>query len=316
VNNQLLRYSGKRVLQALPVFLGATFILYALIFLQPGDPVRAMFGEKPPSPATIAMIRHQYHLDQPFIVQYLYFLKGIVTLDFGKTFAGRDVLEVIATVMPNTLALGVVAFVIEILIGVGFGVVCGLKKGTLFDNGALLVSLVLVSIPPLVLGFLLQYLLGIKMKVIPVTVGSNIDLYHLIVPGLIIATVSIATIIRLTRSSVSEIRGADFVRTARSKGLQRGQVTRNHVFRNSLIPVVTYLGGDFVAILSGAILTEAIFNINGIGNTMLRYVLNGEGAVVVSIASFFLLMYVVMNILVDILYAVLDPRIRVGKGTE
>ncbi|MDR1034259.1 MAG: ABC transporter permease [Bifidobacteriaceae bacterium] len=309
----MLNYVLKRILQAIPVFIGSTLLIYALVFLMPGDPVRALFGDKPVSEATLTIIRTQYHLNEPFIIQYLYFLKGLFTFDLGVTFAGREIIDVIASVFPNTLMLGTLAFVFEVIIGVGLGIFVGLKRGSFADSFTMVSSLVLVSIPPLVLGYALQFLFGIQLKVLPVTVGTHMDFLHLLMPSFVLATVSIATIIRLTRASISDVRGADFVRTARAKGISEGLVIRRHIFRNSMIPVITYLGIDLVALFSGAILTEQIFNIQGVGNTLYKYILIGEAPAVVTIATLFLILYIVSNIVIDCLYAALDPRIRYGK---
>lgn len=312
-SHPMVWYVTKRLLQSIPVFIGATFLIYSLVFLQPGDPVRAMFGDKQPTEATLAAVRAEYGLDKPFIFQYLTFLINAVTLHFPNTFSGRPIMDVISTVLPNTLALALMAFFFEALIGIVLGVISGMKKNSIFDSVTLFVTLLIVSVPPLVLGFILQYLLGTQAKLIPPTVGQNIDFYHLLIPSLILASVSIATVVRLTRAEVSSVRGADYVRTAKAKGLEDFDVTLKHILRNSLIPVITYLGNDFVALMSGAVITETIFNINGIGNQLFKFITQGEGAAVVSIVTIFLMFYIVCNIIIDILYAAIDPRIRLTK---
>lgn len=309
----MFRYIVRRFLQAIPVFIGATFIIYALVFLQPGDPIAAMFGDKRPSAATLAAVRAQYNMDKPFIIQYLLFLKGVVTFDFPNTFSGQPVMDIIARTMPNTMALASLAFIIEAIVGIGFGVIVGLKKGSFVDSFTLFWTLLIVSVPPLVLGFLFQFFFANVLHLFPATVGTNINVYSLFIPAVILASVSIATIVRLTRAQVSEVRGADYVRTAAAKGISGRQLIRRHVLRNSLIPVVTYLGADFVALMSGAVITETIFNINGIGHKLFEFIVGGEGGAIVSIASVFLVFYVVSNILIDVIYALLDPRIRLTK---
>ena len=167
--------------------------------------------------------------------------------------------------------------------------------------------------PTFVVGFLIQYIFGVELRLIPTSVSANAGISAYIAPAFVLASVSIANILRLTRSSVAENMGADFVRTASAKGLSRGRVIRVHILRNSLIPVVTYLGIDLGALMVGAIVTEGIFNIPGVGGTVYQAVIRGEGPTVVSFVAVMVIIFMLANLLVDILYAVLDPRIRYGK---
>lgn len=304
------RYIGRRVLQAIPVLLGATLLIYALVFALPGDPVVAMFGDHPINPVVAAQIRAEYNLDKPFIVQYLLFLKGVFTFNFGNTFSGQPVVSIIATAFPVTLRLGIMAFVIEAVFGILIGTISGLRRGSWFDSMSLVLSLALIAVPTFVFGFILQFLLGVKLQWLPPTAGSTPSFRSLLMPALVLASVSLAYIIRLTRTSVSSNLGADHVRTARAKGLTERRVIGVHVLRNSLIPVVTFLGGDLGALMGGAVVTERIFNVNGIGNALYQAILRGEGTTVVSIVTLLVLIFIVSNLLVDLLYAVLDPRIR------
>jgi oligopeptide transport system permease protein len=306
----MLWYIGRRFLQVIPVFLGATLLLYALVFLRPGDPVAALGGERGLAESVQEAIRARYNLDEPFIVQYLLFLKGIFTLDLGVTFTGRNVTDVIAEAIPVTFQLAVMALVFEAVLGVGVGLIAGLRKGKWFDATALVVSLVVIAVPIFVLGFVLQFVVGIKLGWLPVTAGRDPDFYSLLLPAIVLGATSFAYVLRLTRTSVSENLTADYVRTARARGLSRGQVTGRHVLRNSLIPVVTFLGGDLGALMGGAIVTEGIFNIHGVGGTLYDAILRGENVTVVSMTTVLVLVYIVANLLVDLLYAALDPRIR------
>jgi oligopeptide transport system permease protein len=306
----MLWYIGRRFLQVIPVFLGATLLLYALVFLRPGDPVAALGGERGLAESVQEAIRARYNLDEPFIVQYLLFLKGIFTLDLGVTFTGREVTDVIAEAIPVTFQLAIMALVFEAVLGVGVGLIAGLRKGKWFDATALVVSLVVIAVPIFVLGFVLQFVVGIKLGWLPVTAGRDPDFVSLLLPAIVLGATSFAYVLRLTRTSVSENLTADYVRTARAKGLSRGQVTGRHVLRNSLIPVVTFLGGDLGALMGGAIVTEGIFNIHGVGGTLYDAILRGENVTVVSMTTVLVLVYIVANLLVDLLYAALDPRIR------
>lgn len=304
------KYLLRRILQMIPVVLGTTLLVYALVFALPGDPVKAMFGDRAVNPAVADQIRAEYNLDKPFIVQYLLFLKNALTLDFGKTFSGQPVIDQIGRAFPITLKLAVMAFCFEAIFGVVFGIISGLKKGKWYDSVILIVSLLLISVPTFVTGFLGQYFLGVKWGIFPVTAGSDPGFFDLLMPAMVLGSVSMAYIIRLSRSEVSSNLYEDYVRTARAKGMSNRSVLMRHVLRNSLIPVVTYLGQDLGALMGGAMVTEQIFNIHGIGFMTYQGILKGEGNLVVSIVTLLMLIFVVCNLLVDLLYAALDPRIR------
>ena len=305
----MLRYIGRRLLQTIPVFFGATFLIFAMVYLMPGDPAAALGGDKGLTEAAAARIREEYNLDKPFWLQYLLYLKGIFTLDFGKTFSGRPVTEVLATAFPITIRLAVYALLIEAILGILFGVIAGVRRGGIFDSTVLVLSLVVISVPTFVIGFLMQFFLGIKWGIFPPT-ASTVSLKSLTMPAIVLGATSLAYVIRLTRQSVSENVSADYVRTARAKGLKEGTVMTRHILRNSLIPVATFLGGDLGGLMGGAIITEGIFNINGVGGTLWQSIVRGEPATVVSFTTVLVMVYITANLLVDLLYAVLDPRIR------
>ena len=305
----MLRYIGRRLLQTIPVFFGATFLIFAMVHLMPGDPVAALGGDKGLTEAAAARIREEYNLDKPFWMQYLLYLKGIFTLDFGKTFSGRPVTEVLATAFPITIRLAVYALLIEAILGILFGVIAGVRRGGIFDSTVLVLSLVVISVPTFVIGFLMQFFLGIKWGLLPAT-ATTISFKSLTMPAIVLGATSLAYVIRLTRQSVSENVSADYVRTARAKGLKEGTVMTRHILRNSLIPVATFLGGDLGGLMGGAIITEGIFNINGVGGTLWQSIVRGESATVVSFTTVLVMVYITANLLVDLLYAVLDPRIR------
>jgi oligopeptide transport system permease protein len=309
----MLWYTGRRLLQLIPVFFGATFLIYFMVFALPGDPVAALFGEKQPSPAVIEAIRAQYNLDQPFIVQYLLYIGGLFTGDLGTTFSGRPVIDELIRAFPITFRLAMLALLFEAVAGILVGLVAGLRKGKIFDNSALVVSLLLISVPTFVIGFVLQYVFGIQLGLFRTTVSSQAPWNELVLPAIVLASVSFAYIVRLTRASVSENMSADFVRTATAKGLSRRRVVGVHILRNSLVPVITYLGVDIGSLMVGAIVTEGIFNIQGVGGTVYRAIQLGEGPTVVSFVAVMVIIFMLANLLVDLLYAVLDPRIRYAK---
>lgn len=306
----MLRYLGRRLLQMIPVFFGATLLIYALVFLMPGDPVQALGGDRGLSAAAEARVRAEYNLDKPFIVQYLLYLKGVFSLDFGTTFSGRPVTEVMAHAFPVTIKLAVMALVFETIFGVAFGVIAGIRRGGIFDSTVLVMSLFVIAVPSFVIGFVLQFVVGVKWKLLPVTVGANDSFQALLMPAIVLGALSFAYVLRLTRQSVSENLTADYVRTARAKGLSNVAVMGRHVLRNSLIPVVTYIGTDLGGLMAGAIVTEGIFGISGVGGTMYQAILKGEPTTVVSFTMVLIIVYIFANLLVDLLYAILDPRIR------
>ncbi|WP_189029529.1 ABC transporter permease [Nocardia rhizosphaerihabitans] len=303
-------YILRRLLQMIPVFLGATLLIYAMVFLIPGDPIQALAGEKPLTPAAEAALRARYHLDQPFIMQYLHYLKGILTLDFGTSFSGRPVRDELARAFPITIKLAFLAVLIEGFFGIVLGLIAGLRKGKLFDSTMLIASLVIIALPVFVVGYLAQYFLGVKWGIAPVTVTGKASLGELLVPAFVLGSLSFAYVLRLTRNSVAENKSADYVRTATAKGLGRRRVVTVHILRNSMIPVVTFLGADLGALMAGAIVTEGIFNIPGVGGTVYQAIIRGEPPTVVSFVTVLVVVFLLMNLFIDLLYAALDPRIR------
>lgn len=303
------RYLIRRMLQFIPVFVGATFLIFALVFAIPGDPIRALSGEKPMPPSVRAQLEQEYNLDEPFLVQYGLYLGGLVQGDFGQDFRGREVTEIMSDRLPVTFQLAIYAFIIEIIIGIGAGIMAGIRGGGFIDNLVKLSTLVVISIPIFVLGFIAQLTFGVRLGWFPVS-GINQGFYSYLLPALVLGSVSLAYIARLTRTSLIENLRADYVRTATAKGMKRQRVIGIHALRNSLIPVITFLGVDLGALMGGAIVTETIFNLPGIGRAVFEAVQRQEGTVVVGIVTFLVLIFMLSNLLVDVLYAVLDPRIR------
>lgn len=306
----MVMFTLRRILQLIPVFIGATLLVYFLVFATPGDPIAALSGGKPMAPAVEAALRAQYNLDQPFWVQYGLYLKNLLTLNLGQTFSGQDVSAVIGRAFPVTARLAIMALVFEAFFGIIFGVIAGLRKGKLFDSTVLVASLVVIAVPTFVLGFVLQLIIGVQLKWAKPTVSGTAPWDQLILPALVLGLVSLAYVIRLTRASVSENMNADYVRTATAKGLSRPRVVVVHILRNSLIPVVTFLGADLGSLMGGAIVTEGIFNVPGIGQLLFKAIKNGESATVVAVVGIMVIVFVVANLIVDLLYAWLDPRIR------
>ncbi|MEU4481470.1 ABC transporter permease [Micromonospora sp. NPDC023966] len=304
------RYLLRRLLQLVPVFIGTTFLIYWLVWSVPGDPFAGKCGDRGCPPNYRAMMTEKYHLDDSIWVQYASYMKNLFQGDFGITFGGREISDIIATSYPNTLKLAVVALAIEAIIGLGAGVLTGLRRNGFLDNLVLVSSLFLIALPVFVIGFVLQWFLGVKWGIITPTVSNEMRFSELLVPGFVLGSASSAYIARVARTSIAENRRADYVRTAIAKGLPMRRVVGVHLLRNSLIPVVTLLGTDLGALMGGAIITEGIFGINGIGRQVLRAIVTKESATVVGIVVVLVVVYLVMNLLVDLLYAALDPRIR------
>jgi len=304
------RYLIRRLLQAIPVLLGVTIIMHYLVFQLPGDPLQALAGDKRVDPTVAAVLRERYHLNDPWIVQYWNYLSNALTGDFGSTYTGREVADIIANRFPVTLKLALTAFGIEAAIGIVAGVFSALRKGGFVDNLTLVSTLFLISLPTFVSGSVLQLLFGVEWPVLPIAGTDDGWPVAYIMPGFVLASISMAYISRLTRTSMMEVMKADYVRTAIAKGLTRRRVIGRHALRNALIPIVTFLGVDLGFLMGGAIITEAVFNLPGIGGQLAESLHLREQPVVVGLITLLVLIFLAANIIVDMLYAVLDPRIR------
>ncbi|MFE2516903.1 ABC transporter permease [Streptomyces mirabilis] len=306
------RYVARRLLQMIPVFIGTTLLIFLMVYALPGDPVRGLFGDKGGSPAVIASLRHQYGLDQPILVQYYHYMKDMILhFDFGTQIAsGRPVTDVLSEAFPVTLRLASLSFAIEVVLGIALGIWAGMRAGRFADNAILLVSLLLISVPVFVLGFILKVVFAFQLNWLPPNVNDSTNYNELLMPAFVLATASLAYVTRLTRTSVAENLRADYIRTAIAKGLPRRRVVGVHLMRNSLIPVVTYLGTDIGALMGGAVVTEGLFNIQGIGGTIYQSIVRREGTTLVGLVTILVIVYLLASLLVDLLYAVLDPRIR------
>jgi oligopeptide transport system permease protein len=302
-------YAARRLLQMIPVFFGATLIVFFMVFAVPGDPIQAMAGERRLNEATLIAIQDRYNLNDPFFVQYLKYIGGVFTGDFGRAFNGREVSDIIRDAFPITLRLAAVAFAFEAIIGGIAGILAGLKRGSFMDSLVLVSTTAVISIPVFVLGYALQLLLGVELGWFPIA-GLRAGWISYVLPGFVLGAISLAYIARLLRTSLVENMQADYIRTATSKGLSRGRVVGRHGLRNSLIPVITYLGIDIGSLMAGAIITEGIFNIPGVGGAVFAAIRQQETPVVVGIVTILVIVFILANLLVDLLYGVLDPRIR------
>ncbi|MFB6889695.1 ABC transporter permease [Kitasatospora sp. NPDC056327] len=303
-------YVLRRVLQMIPVFFGTTLLIFLMVYTLPGDPVSALFGEKAADPAVVASIKHKYYLDQPIWKQYLHYMGNLFQGDFGTSFTGRPVSDIMADAFPVTIRLALMAFLFEMVFGLLLGLVSGLKRGSVQDTLVLLLTLLVISIPVFVLAYIAQTVFATNLGWVTPTVQDSKDLSQLILPAIVLGSLSLAYVARLTRTSIGENLRADYMRTAVAKGLPRRTIIGRHLLRNSLIPVVTFLGTDLGALMGGAIVTEGIFNVQGVGNVLYRAINQKEGPTVVGIVTVLVIVYLVASLVVDLLYAVLDPRIR------
>lgn len=305
------RYVARRLLQMIPVFIGTTLLIFIMVNVLPGDPVRALWGDKPPDPAQVAQIRHDRGLDLPLWQQYLHYMGGLLQGDFGKTIAGnRPVLDEITQAFPVSMRLASMAWTFELVVGITLGVLAGIKRGRFVDNTVTLFTLLVISVPIFVVGLLCQLFFGNELGWITPTVQDSESMAQLMVPAIVLGMVGLAYVARLTRTSIAENRQADYMRTAVAKGLPRQRIITRHLLRNSLIPVVTYLGTDVGTLMGGAVITEGIFNVTGVGNLLFQALARREGSVIVGVVTVLVLVYLAASLIVDLLYAVLDPRIR------
>lgn len=303
------KYIVRRLLQMIPVVLGSTFLIYAMVFAMPGDPTAGKCGERACPPAYVAEFREKYNLDDPLPVQYGKYMGNVLQGDLGENQYGIPVAEDLRDRFGVTGKLATMALVFQSVIGILAGILAGLRKGGFIDNLVIVSTLFVISIPIFVSGFVLQYFFGLKLGWFPVLVGADATLYRLLLPAMVLGSLSLAYIARLMRTNIAENLGSDYVRTAKAKGLSDRRIIGIHTLRNSLIPVITFLGYDFGALLGGSIVTEGIFNILGVGGYVFTSIGNRDGIAVVGAVTFLVLIYLIVNLIVDLLYGVLDPRI-------
>ena len=304
------RYVLRRLLQAVPVFIGTTLLIYAMVFALPGDPIQALAGDKPVPENVLATLRDRYNLNDPLLVQYAKYMWGLLQGNLGENYTGESVSEMLSGRWAVTAQLAVTAWIFELALGIVLGVWAGLRRGKLADTLVLSVTTLVIAVPVFVLGYAAQLLFGLHWQIFP-TAGTD-DGWPMsyLLPGMVLGSLGLSYVARLTRTSLSENLRADYVRTANAKGLSRARVVGRHALRNSLIPVVTYLGVDFGNMMAGAVVTEGIFNLPGIGGQVFESIQLKEGPVVVGAVTLLVLIFLLVNLVVDLLYGVLDPRIR------
>jgi ABC-type dipeptide/oligopeptide/nickel transport system permease component len=311
----MLLYILKRVLLFIPTLLGITLITFVLMQSLPGDPVLAMVGERS-SPETIARIRSELGQDKPLPVQYVGYLKLLSRLELGRSIhTNRKIADDLVQKFPNTLRLALAALLFASVFGIGMGVVSAVKRGTLWDRIITLVSVGGISIPVFWLGLALMLLFAFYLRWLPPSGMGNGSLLYIILPAVTLGTFSLSYIARITRSSMLESLSQPYIAAARAKGLTESRVVLKHALKNSLIPIVTVIGLDLGSYLNGAVLTETIFGWDGLGRYALNGILGRDYPVIMGVVLFGAVIFVTINLLVDISYHVLDPRIRI-KGSK
>lgn len=331
------RYVVRRIIQFIPTTLGAIFLLHYLTSLAiqlTGSPVRAIFGDRTPTQAQMDALSEKLGLGDPCLERvgdpciglYLDRLNAIfLHFDLGININFRPVTDIIADAAPYTTKLVIIAIIFEAVVGITAGVLAGLRSGGFFDYAVKISTVLVISVPVFVLGLLVRDMVNVRIGnwfrangwpdwfadgVMSPVYKPDYPWASLVVPGLVLGALSLATVARLTRTSILENIRGDYVRTARAKGLSRKRVIGIHTLRNSLIPVVTFLGVDFGALMGGALVTESIFGVPGIGREIYRALVQQQPSVVLGIVTLLVLIFLIANLIVDVLYAVLDPRIR------
>ncbi|MBV8824764.1 MAG: ABC transporter permease [Hyphomicrobiales bacterium] len=312
----MLTFLGKRILQLIPTLFFVSVIIFSLQQILPGDPATIMAGEER-DPAVIAQIRHQYRLDRPIPIQYVYWVKGVLTGDLGESMRIKQpVRSLILEKLPVTLQLGLMAIVIAVTVGVSAGIVSAVKKGTVWDYAANVFALWGLSTPNFWLGIMLIFLFSVELGwlpasgYVPLTEDWRQSLASTIMPAFVLGNAIAAVLMRHTRSAMLQALGSDYVRTARAKGLFERAVVLKHAMRNALTPVITLGALELGTLLSGAVLTEQIFTIPGFGKLIVDAVFNRDYAVVQGVVLVTATMYITLNLLADIAYVLVNPRLR------
>jgi ABC-type dipeptide/oligopeptide/nickel transport system permease component len=304
----LARYLLRRLLLTVPVLLGVATLVFALIHLVPGDPAQSMLGESA-SPKEIAALQKSLGLDQPLLGQYRAFLSGVARGNLGTSFRfGTPVAQEIRKRLPDTAILAVSAMAVAIVFAIPLGILAAVFRGRFLDHAAMTLALAGISMPSFWLGPLLAILFAVKLGWLPVS-GSGTPL-HLVLPAVTLGTALAAILARMTRSSVIEELRELYVLAARARGLSRARAVLRHAFRNSLIPVVTIIGLQFGAVLTGTIITETIFGWPGVGRLLIQAINTRDYPLVQGCILFISVTYVAMNLITDLTYGFLDPRIR------
>jgi len=305
----VLTFLARRLLAVVPVLFGVTLAVFSMLFLVPGDPVKIMLAEFVTTPEQVARMREQLHLDEPILKQYGRFVGNALRGDLGTSIRSRRAVATeIGENVGSTAQLALASMAVAVVIGVPLGLTAALFRSSWFDAGSMIVALLGVSMPSFWLGLLMIFAFSLHLGWFPATGGG--DLWHLVLPAVTLGMIASAIIARLTRSSMLEVLGQDYVRTARAKGLAWWGVVVRHALKNALIPVITIFGLQFGNLLAGAVIVETVFSRPGLGRLIVGGILAKDFPLVQGTVLFVATAYVMINVLVDITYAYVDPRIR------
>ena len=306
----MLYFILRRILQLIPVVIGVTLILFLLFYIIPEDPARLIL-QKGASPEALENLRAKLGIDKPLYIQYWRYVKNLFSGDLGTSYRyQRSVNSILAEHYPYSIKLALAAIIIEIIMGIFTGIISAVKKYSFWDMLATLSTTILVCVPVYWLGMIMQVIFGLKLGLLPMSGYGDGSIRYYILPALALASVSTAYVARMMRSTMLESLSNDYIVTAYAKGLSQFKVIGKHALKNALIPVVTLIGLDLGSIMGGAILTETVFNWPGVGRTVYLAILQRDAPVVIGGTIVLVMIFVIMNLLVDILYAWLDPRIR------
>ena len=306
----MLYFILRRIVQILPVVIGVTLILFILMYVLPEDPAKLIL-QKGATPEALANLRAKMGIDKPIYVQYWRYIKQLAKGDLGTSYRyRRSVNSILGEHYPYSIKLAFAAIIIEIILGIFTGIISAIKKYSFWDMLATISTTILVCIPVYWLGMVMQVIFGLKLGWLPMSGYGDGSIRYFIMPALALASVSTAFIARMMRSTMLESLSNDYIVTAYAKGLSQFKVIGKHALKNALIPVVTLIGLDLGSLMGGAILTETVFNWPGVGRAVYLAILQRDAPVVIGGTIVLVMIFVIMNLLVDILYAWLDPRIR------
>jgi ABC-type dipeptide/oligopeptide/nickel transport system permease component len=312
----MLAYTLRRLLLFVPVLLGVATVTFFLMYVLPGDPVLSMVGERYDE-ATLERLREEMHLNDPLVVRYARYIGGLARLDLGESYiTGVPVWDSIRERFPYTLRLAVAAMLISALAGIGVGVLAAWKWKTPLDYLTMGGTVVGVSMPVFWFGVLMIYVFAMQLRVLPASGYGGGNLLYLILPAITLAQASAAYVARITRSSVLEETREMYVHAARARGISEPRLVFRHALRNALLPVITVVGADFGSFLSGAVLTESIFAWPGLGRFTLDAILKRDLPAIQGAVLFMAVLFMTVNLVVDLLYARVDPRVKLGAGKE
>ena len=303
----LLRYLFRRTLETIPTLLGVIVLMFAFVRALPGDPAR-LYAGLDAGPEEVSAVRERFGLDRPLPDQFMRYVAALARGELGRSFrSDRPVASLLARHVPATVALSLVAIGVAIALGIAIGVIAALWRGSIVDLLVTIGSIIGVSAPSFFVGILLIYVFAVQRQVLPV--AGSLTLEGMILPSLTLAAAAIGTIARFTRSSLLEVLGEDFIRTARSKGAAPTRVVRRHALKNALIPVITVGGLQFGFLLSGAVIVETVFNFPGLGWLLIQSIDARDYPVIQALMLVFSLQFVAVNLIADLLYGAVDPRI-------